>query len=472
MLGTSLYHMDQEETKDVNQDFRSKYSKDSNQQESTESWGEFADEKNWIGAIKFFFGTALSIGLIVLFVITILFLFTEDIDLHRVANVLITILGVFYYYEVYNDKKLKSVGYMIVGAVAGLLGLAISGWLVLFFSAFLTTRKKGATGMEVSVKIVSVFLCLGLVWIFTNEKTVNIECVEVEGGRFGREIYTEAQRNQVQEVEINDFYIGKYPVTQDQYVELMSGIITGIRNPAFFNEANHFNLRSDSGRRPVECVSWYDAITFANRLSKQEGLPPAYNVKGEFLDAQGNVTVDISKVEGFRLPMEVEWEYAARGGKPAIAEQTFEQEYAGSNKLILVGWYFLNSSEANSELGSWEKHELTEGFTVSEAFMKALTRNKGTMPVGEKEPNELGIYDMTGNVQEWCHDLFCTSESNQEHEIKENVSAHQRQNYRVIRGGSWLNFSSDCTVSERTGCNASSIEPFIGFRIVRTKPSP
>jgi formylglycine-generating enzyme required for sulfatase activity len=148
-------------------------------------------------------------------------------------------------------------------------------------------------------------------------------------------------------------YIAKYAVTFEEYDRFCDDTI-GIRRP-----------RDSWGRatRPVSGVNWYDAVKYCNWLSEKEGLTPCYNVKGKLTEC------DFS-ADGYRLPTEAEWEYAARGGHKSQG-----YEYAGSNSVDDVGWYEGNSGGQ-------------------------------THPVGQKQPNELGLYDMSGNMWEWCWDWY------------------------------------------------------------------
>ncbi|MBQ5708226.1 MAG: SUMF1/EgtB/PvdO family nonheme iron enzyme, partial [Peptococcaceae bacterium] len=161
---------------------------------------------------------------------------------------------------------------------------------------------------------------------------------------------------------------------------------------------------------PVEMVSWYDAVYFCNKLSEKCGYTPVYsNETTEY----GKIITQNTSADGFRLPTEAEWEYAAKGGQ--------NYKYAGSDNIDEVAWYSRNSGGT-------------------------------THPVAQKKANGYGLYDMSGNVWEWCWEsapYYC----------------------RHIRGGSWWYNSSadDCAVSSRYHYNsASNRGSDDGFRVVRT----
>lgn len=183
----------------------------------------------------------------------------------------------------------------------------------------------------------------------------------------------------------NDYYIGKYEVTQELYEAVMG------TNPC----------KRKSSDSPVKNVSWYDAVEFC---------------------------VEISHLTGrrFTLPTEAEWEYAARGGK-----KTTNAKYSGSSNINNVAWYDGNSGNQ-------------------------------THPVGRLCSNELGIYDMSGNVWEWCYDWYGSYNS----ASQTDPMGPFLGSLRVMRGGGMDNFAYDCLVSTRAHNNPDIPRHYCGFRVV------
>lgn len=200
-----------------------------------------------------------------------------------------------------------------------------------------------------------------------------------------------------------DFYISKFEVTQKLYSKVMG------KNPS----------RYKGDQKPVDSVSWYDSINFCNKLSLMNGKTPVYDVRGE------NVSI-VPGSNGYRLPTDTEWEYAAIGGN-----EMARHIYSGSDNLSDVAWSKRNSAK--------------------------------THDVGTKNPNELGIYDMSGNVWEWCYDWYGSFDNIPTTDPVQNNPGR----YRIARGGSW--YTSDLKffkVDYRSSFKPKTNWDNNGFRVV------
>jgi formylglycine-generating enzyme required for sulfatase activity len=267
-------------------------------------------------------------------------------------------------------------------------------------------------------------------------KFITIPMVYVPGGSFqmGKELGTTGSGDfsPVHPVTLNGFYMGKYQVTQAQYEAVMGS------NPSYFSS----NPASGEvqGNRPVENVSWYDAIVFCNKLSMAEGLNPAYSISGNTnpsdwgivptsSNSTWNSAVIVAGSNGYRLPTEAQWEYAAKGGNGTPGNYT----YAGSNNIDEVAWYIDNS-------------------------------NSMTHEVGKKPPNGLGLYDMSGNVWEWCWDWY----GYYSNEAQTDPQGSTAGDFRVLRGGCCLYVNHNDASSVHRGIYPPSgrTSPH-GFRLVR-----
>lgn len=236
-------------------------------------------------------------------------------------------------------------------------------------------------------------------------------------------------KEQGQTESISDFYIGKYEVTQKEWTDVMGN------NPSGFQGNN----------LPVEMVSWYDAVEYCNKRSEKEGLTLYYTIdknnqdsdnKSEYDDVKWIVSVNESS-NGYRLPTEAEWEYAAMGG---IKSKNYT--YSGSNDGEETAWYFRNAG-MNYISGDWQ--------------WASIENNRNTThQVGAKKSNELGLYDMSGNVREWCFDWY------QDSEFESGL-------YRVWKGGGWIGDITSCETSYRGKFEASGKGADQGFRVCRNK---
>ena len=238
-----------------------------------------------------------------------------------------------------------------------------------------------------------------------------VEIVQLPGGRFimGDENEVDAIPH---EVVVSSFYIDKYPVTQEEYKRVME------KNPS----------RWKAAKNPVEQVRWSDAVRYCNARSRLEKLQPCYDLQTWQCDFSAN---------GYRLPTEAEWEYACRAGTKTA--------------------YFFGNAPLKLKDYAW------------------FDENSGAKPrpVAQKQPNPWGLYDMYGNVWEWCHDFYQVDYYQESPE--ENPKGPGAGETKVVRGGAWK-FSAD---SCRSGYRYNEAPGYAdvcfgydiyGFRCVRNAP--
>ncbi|MUG24871.1 SUMF1/EgtB/PvdO family nonheme iron enzyme [Paenibacillus macerans] len=274
-----------------------------------------------------------------------------------------------------------------------------------------------------------IFLLIAIMFVVSacsQEKTdKNNSLVFVKGGAFKN-----TKSNYYgKDVILSDFYIGKYEVTQKEWVEVMGS------NPSQFIGDN----------MPVEMVSWYDAVEYCNKRSIKEGLEPYYNIDKNKKDPNNlsdydhikwTVTINAG-ANGYRLPTEAEWEYAAGGG-----QMSKSYTYSGSNNADEAAWNWRNAGDQYLS-GDWN-------WPIIE------NNNSKTKAVGGKKPNELGLYDMSGNVREWCWDWY-----------GDDLDHSSGGSYRVVKGGGWVGDIHSIELSFRGKFEANGFGADQGLRVSR-----
>ena len=291
------------------------------------------------------------------------------------------------------------------------------------------TSEDGTTTKEYKVKVV---------------RQPRVEMLLVPAGSF------QCDKNETMISKITKPYsLSKYPITRQQFKDVM-----GV-DPSD-------TAKSSGMTDPVQMVSWYYAIAFCNKLSIKEGLSPAYSVKvrGTEIDwanlavssipTSSSTAWDLAEcnwaADGYRLPTEMEWMWAAMGADQDAREGVMQ------NGINRTGYTKAYAGEGYGD-----------AFSIGDYAWSKGNSGSRTHPVGKKLSNELGLYDMSGNVMEWCWDWKNDYPSGLEIDYKGADSG----SYRVCRGGDWSKFKSDCTVAKRNDFDLYLEHNYNGFRILR-----
>ena len=280
-------------------------------------------------------------------------------------------------------------------------------------------------------KTISVIFTAGMLITAACTARNDSEMIYVKGGSF-----THTQSNFYGETtKVPGFYISKYEVTQKEWTAIMGD------NPSFFKGEN----------LPVDNVNWYDCIEYCNQRSLRENLEPYYVIdkatpdpanENENDELKWSVAVN-AEANGYRLPTEEEWEFAATGGR-----ESRNYIYSGSNKADDVAWYWRNSGDSYLP-GEWH-------------WSKIEHNNYSSKPVGSKKPNELGLYDMSGNVREWCWDWYTDTPGN-------GVEISSGGIVRMWKGGGLIGGEQSCQTQYRSSFEPDAHAYDQGFRICRNK---
>ena len=261
----------------------------------------------------------------------------------------------------------------------------------------------------------------------------------VEGGEFTMGSNSGVpEEKPAHKVTVSSFYIAEAEVTVAEYKAYVAATGATMPDPPdkeWLDSHTHTKmLYASSGKGwwgwspkfPMHNVNWYDAVKYCNWLSAKNGLTKCYTQ-----NADGGWDLDRS-ANGYRLPTEAEWEFAARGGNKSA-----KTKYSGSNNINEVAWY-----DETSKLA-------------------------GPKTVKTKKPNELGIYDMSGNVWEWCSDYY--KASFYASSPAKDPFCSTSQPYRSLRGGSWHYREELAKVTSRDGPKAAKTNYNYGFRLAKNK---
>jgi len=284
-----------------------------------------------------------------------------------------------------------------------------------------TKNKSGKSINATTIVGIVIVVAIGIGFFMYKQQIINMfsggsEMIFVKGGTFTMGSTEQSDEKPEHHILLSDFKISKYEITNIEFCEFLNergnqteGDKTWLdikdEDCQIIKNGSKFSPKMGKENHPIIEVTWYGARAYC-------------------------------KWAGGRLPTEAEWEYAARGGKDETG-----YKYAGSDNIGDVAWYTKNSYDKGKD-----------------------SRDYGTHEVGTKKANELGIYDMSGNVWEWCSDWYDSDYYSDS--PKQNPQGVKSGSYRVYRGGGWSGSASDCRVANRGDFNPASSGRHLGFRLV------